>query len=159
MIDGVITKELKLLNDDRGFLMEFFRCDDHFFEKFGQLYMTGCSFGIAKAWHYHKKQTDHFICVAGKALVVLHDKRKNSPTKGETQSFILEAPPCKDNKPILLTIPVGVFHGFTAIEPAETRIVNVPDYPYNPLQPDEFRFPWNSPEIPYIWPEYVKEGG
>lgn len=159
MINGVITKQLKLLSDSRGFLMEFFRADDPFYENFGQVYMTGCKFGIAKAWHYHKKQTDHFICVQGKALVVLHDLRQESSTYGKTENFVLEAPPCSENKPILLRIPRGIIHGFTALKAPEARIVNIPSLTYNYQEPDEFRLPWDSEKISYLWPDYVKKGG
>lgn len=169
MIDGVEIKELKLIPDDRGFLMEMLRDDDAVFEKFGQVYMTGCKKGVAKGWHYHKKQTDHFVCVAGKSLVVLVDTRKESPTYGESNEFIMEAPgekytgsdiknPAKQGQ-FLLKIPKLVMHGFAAIDCDESRIVNVPTYHYEYKEPDEFRYEWNSTEIPYNWPGFIKMGG
>lgn len=159
MIKGVKVKKLRVILDERGFLMEMLRCDDHIFETFGQVYITGCMKGIAKAWHYHKQQTDHFVCVSGQALVALCDLRENSPTYKQVQEFILEAPPCRENEPILLKIPPWVAHGFTALDCEETRIVNVPTLPYRYDNPDEHRFPWNSQEIPYKWPSYVTRGG
>ena len=99
MIDGVIVKPLKLIPDDRGFLMEILRADDPVFERFGQVYITGCKEGVANAWHYHKEQTDHFVCVSGKALVVLYDERRDSPTHGEVNEFVLEGPPCQERDP------------------------------------------------------------
>ena len=155
MINGVIVKELKALVDDRGFLMEMLRADDHCFERFGQVYMTGCKRGVVKGWHYHKEQTDNFVCVLGRALVVLYDPRDGSPTKGQVEEYYLEAPPATAHKPILLQIPTYVFHGFTASGCEEARIINVPTLPYRYDQPDEFRFPWNSRDIPYQWPEEV----
>jgi len=93
MIRDVRVKPLKVLTDERGFLMEMLRADDPLFEGFGQVYITGCRRGVAKAWHYHKEQTDHFVCVSGVALVVLYDGRPDSPTHGEAQEFFLTAPP------------------------------------------------------------------
>jgi dTDP-4-dehydrorhamnose 3,5-epimerase len=49
MIQGVRLKKLKMLRDDRGFLMEILRSDDKIFERFGQAYITGCKMGVAKA--------------------------------------------------------------------------------------------------------------
>ena len=49
MIQGVEVKNLKLIPDERGFLMEILRCDDSIFERFGQVYITGCERGLAKA--------------------------------------------------------------------------------------------------------------
>lgn len=169
MIDGVVIKYLKVIPDERGFLMEMLRDDDSLFEGFGQVYMTGCAKGAAKGWHYHKKQTDHFVCVSGKALVVLSDLRDNSKTKGETNEFILEAPGEKykggevknflNKGSFLLKIPKGVVHGFCAIDCDEARIMNIPNFHYKYKNPDEFRYPWNSSDIPYKWPEFIKFGG
>ena len=159
MILGVEIKNLKSIPDERGFLMEILRSDDSIFERFGQVYITGCKRGFAKAWHYHIEQADHFVCVLGKALVVLCDTRKDSPTYEKIQEFILEAPPCKNYEPLLIKIPPLIVHGFTALECKEVRIVNVPTNPYRYDNPDEYRFPWDSEEIPYEWPSYVKKGG
>ena len=41
----------------------------------------------------------------------------------------------------------------------EARIINIPTLPYRYTNPDEYRFPWNSEEIPYRWPAHVTRGG
>jgi len=89
MIHDVAIKVLKPLQDDRGFLMEMLREDEPIFERFGQVYITGCRRGVAEGWHYHKAQTDHSVCVGGTALVVLYDPREDSPTRGMVQEFVL----------------------------------------------------------------------
>jgi dTDP-4-dehydrorhamnose 3,5-epimerase len=85
--------------------------------------------------------------------------REDSPTFKEVQEFILEAPPCEGNEPLLIKISPLIVHGFMALDCEEARIVNVPTLPYRYNNPDEYRFPWNSEEIPYKWPSYVKKGG
>ena len=40
MIEGVATKKLRVIPDERGRLMECLRSDDELFIKFGQMYMT-----------------------------------------------------------------------------------------------------------------------
>lgn len=159
MIAGVVVKPLKLLPDDRGFLMELLRADEPVFEAFGQVYITGCKVGVAKAWHYHREQSDHFMCVSGTALVVLYDNRADSSTRGEVQELILDAPPCSRADPLLVKIPPLVLHGFTALDCDEARILNVPTLPYRYTNPDEFRCAWNSTEVPYTWPVNVTRGG
>lgn len=158
MINGVKIKELKVLPDDRGFLMEMLRNDDEVFDKFGQVYMTGVKRGVAKGWHYHKIQDDHFVCVSGKALVVLYDAREGSSTKGEVQEFILSEP-TTEGEHILVKIPNGVYHGFTAVDCDEARIVNIPTQKYNYDEPDEHRCAWDCDEVPYKWPKEVTRGG
>ena len=79
-IQGVHIKKLKVVSDERGWLMEILRCDDELFQKFGQVYLTTAYPGVVKAWHYHKKQTDNFTCVHGMMKVALYDARADSPT-------------------------------------------------------------------------------
>ncbi len=159
MIQGVEVKNLKVIPDERGFLMEILRSDDPIFERFGQVYITSCRKGIAKAWHYHKEQSDHFVCLLGTALVVLFDMRKNSPTFGNVDEFILKSPPSDENESVLVKIPPQVVHGFTALNCDEARVLNIPTELYRYDDPDEYRLTWNSEEIPYNWPSYVKTGG
>jgi dTDP-4-dehydrorhamnose 3,5-epimerase len=146
MIDGVIVKKLRVIPDERGRLMELLRCDDPFFEKFGQAYMTTALPGVVKAWHYHKEQTDHFAVVKGMAKVVLYDDRDDSPTRGEVNEFFMG-----EHNPILVRIPKGVHHGFKNVGLDECIIVNCPSRPYNYDSPDEFRLDPHQNDIPYDW--------
>jgi dTDP-4-dehydrorhamnose 3,5-epimerase len=145
-ISGVKVRKLRLVPDDRGWLMEMLRSDWEEFERFGQTYVTACYPGVVKAWHYHKHQTDHFICVSGMAKVALYDPRENSPTKGMVNEFFMGT-----LNPILVKIPNMVYHGFTAVGTEMTTIVNVPTELYKYDQPDEYRIPYNDPGIPYTW--------
>jgi dTDP-4-dehydrorhamnose 3,5-epimerase len=146
MIEGVSVRKLRLIPDERGFLMEMFRSDWDEFEKFGQTYITAVNPGAVKAWHYHKLQTDHFICVAGMAKVVLYDAREGSPTHGEVNEFFMGT-----LNPTLLKIPPFVYHGFKGISQEMTLIVNVPTELYNYATPDEYRLPAHTDDIPYDW--------
>ncbi len=146
MIEGVQVRKLRLIPDERGFLLEMFRSDWPEYEKFGQVYVTAVYPGVVKGWHYHKIQTDHFVCVQGMAKVVLYDGREGSATHGEVNEFFMGP-----LNPIMLTIPKGVFHGFKGISPEMTLIVNVPSEVYNYQQPDEYRLPAHTSEIPYDW--------
>jgi dTDP-4-dehydrorhamnose 3,5-epimerase len=146
MIEGVSVRKLRLIPDERGFLMEMFRSDWDEFEKFGQTYITAVNPGAVKAWHYHKIQTDHFICVAGMAKVVLYDGRKDSLTYGEINEFFMGT-----LNPTLLKIPPFVYHGFKGISQETTLIVNVPTELYNYATPDEYRLPAHTDDIPYDW--------
>lgn len=146
MIHGVRTRKLRLIPDERGFLMEMLRSDWEEFQKFGQVYVTAVYPGVVKGWHYHKIQTDYFICIAGMAKVVLYDAREDSPTYGEINEFFMGT-----QNPMLLVIPPGVMHGFKGISQEMTLIVNVPTELYNYDQPDEYRLPAHTDQIPYDW--------
>jgi dTDP-4-dehydrorhamnose 3,5-epimerase len=146
MIDGVKTKELNIIPDERGRLTEMLRSDDDLFIKFGQCYMTTTYPGVVKAWHFHKIQTDNFIIVTGMFKVVLYDARDGSPTKGEVNEFFLG-----EHNQKLLQIPSGVYHGWKCISEHEGVVVNVSTETYNYDDPDEYRLPFDTDEIPYDW--------
>ncbi|MCJ7508173.1 MAG: dTDP-4-dehydrorhamnose 3,5-epimerase family protein [candidate division Zixibacteria bacterium] len=146
MIDGVKTKKLKVIPDERGRLMEILRSDDELFSKFGQVYITTVYPGVVKAWHYHKKQIDNIAVIKGMAKVVLYDNRENSPTKGEINEFFIG-----EHNPILICVPKLVLHGFKGISECEAIMLNCPTEVYNYQSPDEFRVPAYTKEIPYNW--------
>ena len=146
MIAGVKTRPIKIFCDERGRLMEMFRSDWPEFIAFGQTYLTTAYPGAVKAWHYHKVQTDSFICIKGMMKVVLYDGRAGSKTKGEINEFFIG-----EHNPTLVQIPPNVFHGFKCISEQEAFIINVPTRTYNYKKPDEFRLPAHTKKIPYSW--------
>ena len=146
LIKGVMVRNLKAIPDERGWLVELLRGDWKEYERFGQVYLTTCYPGVVKGWHYHKKQTDHFICIHGMAKVVLYDGREGSPTKGKVNEFFMG-----EKNLILVKIPPGVMHGFKALGSTPAYIINVPTELYSYKNPDEYRVPCDSDEIPYDW--------
>lgn len=146
MIDGIVVKQLKRHADERGYLMEMLRSDDPIFEKYGQSYISLNYPGVIRAWHYHKKQDDFWVCVKGMIKAVVYDCREGSPTQGEVNEFFLG-----DNNPALLKIPVGTMHGYKTVGTEPSLLINFPTQPYNPKDADEYREPWNSENIPYDW--------
>jgi dTDP-4-dehydrorhamnose 3,5-epimerase len=146
MINGVKTKKLKVIPDERGRLMEILRSDDEVFLKFGQVYITTVYPGVVKGWHYHKKQIDNITVIKGMAKLVLYDNRENSPTKGEINEFFIG-----EHNPMLVQVPKLVLHGFKGISENEAIMLNCPTEVYDYQKPDEFRMSAHSEEIPYNW--------
>jgi dTDP-4-dehydrorhamnose 3,5-epimerase len=146
MIEGVKTKNLKVVPDERGWLMEILRNDDEVFKNFGQVYLTTAYPDVVKAWHYHKKQTDNFTCIKGMMKVALYDDRAGSRTFGEINEFFVG-----DNNPMLISVPPLVYHGFKAIGIETAYFLSVPTLAYNYKEPDEFRLPADTDKIPYDW--------
>jgi dTDP-4-dehydrorhamnose 3,5-epimerase len=146
MIDGVEKKTLRVIPDERGRLMEILRSDDPLFQKFGQVYMTTTYPGVIKAWHYHKRQHDNVTVVFGMLKLVLFDNREQSPTHGELNEFFFG-----EHNPLLIHIPAGVYHGWKCISRDEAIAVNCVSEAYDYNNPDEYRLPYNSPDIPYDW--------
>lgn len=139
MIKGVSLKKLMVHRDERGAVFEILRSDWPEFKRFGQAYITVCKPGWVKGWHYHKKQTDNFCVIKGKAKIVLIDSKKK-----KFMEFILS-----DKEPSLLTIPAKVIHGFECVSKDECWILNIPNRLYDYKRPDEYRMKLDDPSIPY----------
>ncbi len=146
MIHGVETKRLVQHPDDRGYLAELLRADEPIFSGFGQANVTLTYPGVVKAWHYHRQQDDLWVCVRGMLRVGLYDMREDSPTHKQVQELYIG-----EQNPMLVKIPVGVAHGYTVVGSEPAILIYVVTTPYDPNAPDEFRIPWDSPDIPFDW--------
>ncbi len=145
-IHGVKTKALRLIPDERGFLMEMLRVDDQdLFTKFGQVYVSATYPGAVKAWHYHEHQVDNFVCIAGMVKLVLVDTRDDSPTRGGVNEFFLGT-----QNPTLVQVPNLVYHGWKCISQDMALVVNTTNEPYQYDKPDEFRLEPHG-TLPYDW--------
>jgi dTDP-4-dehydrorhamnose 3,5-epimerase len=146
LIEGVRVRKLKVIPDERGWLMEILRADDgEFFSKFGQVYVSATYPGVVKAWHYHKLQLDTFACVSGMVKLVLVDTRADSPTSGAVNEFVIGA-----LNPTLVQVPKLVYHGWKCIGSEVALVVNVPTEPYKYDEPDEYRLEPHG-TLPYDW--------
>ncbi len=146
LIEGVKTKSLRVIPDERGWLMEILRSDEHdLFSTFGQVYVSATYPGVVKAWHYHKEQVDNFACVNGMVKLVLVDTRPKSPTEGTVNEFFIG-----DQNPTLVQVPCLVYHGWKCISIGPSLVVNVPSTPYRHADPDEYRVEAHG-KLSYDW--------
>lgn len=155
MIHGVKIKQLKVWQDKPdlsqpdvkpGFLMEVLRADERLLKKFGQTTFTVAYKGTIKAFHWHKKQDDLWFVATGKAMVVLHDLRENSPTFGETQVIYAGKDDYK-----LIVIPVGVAHGYKVLSDEPVLLFYHTTEPYDAKNPDEERIAYDDKKIGFDW--------
>ena len=146
LIQGVRTKILTVIPDERGRLFEMLRRDEPLFKRFGQVYCTTIHRGVVKGWHYHKRQDDNFICISGMIKLVAYDARPRSRTRGLINEFFIGV-----HNPTLVQIPPGVYHGFKGLTDPEAIVINIPTEPYNRKHPDEFRVDSHHGGIPYDW--------
>ena len=145
-IEGVKVKPLRVIADERGWLMEILRADDaEMFSKFGQVYVSATYPGVVKAWHYHRRQVDNFACIAGMVKLVLVDTREGSPTRGAVNEFFVGT-----QNPILVQVPNLVYHGWKCISVEPSIVVNVPNETYDYVEPDEYRLEPHG-TLPYDW--------
>jgi dTDP-4-dehydrorhamnose 3,5-epimerase len=146
VIEGVKTKQLKVIPDERGRLMECLRADDELFVKFGQFYMTTTYPEVVKGWHLHDVQLDNIVCVKGMIKLALYDDREGSPTRGEITELFLG-----EHRPLLVQVPAGIWHGWKCVSLEEAYIINAPTEVYDYDTPDQRELPFDAPQVPYDW--------
>lgn len=155
MIDGVVIKNLVVHQDvpdaeqpevARGFLLEILRADDVFFKKFGQSIMTVAYPGTIKGFHWHERQDDLWFVATGKVAVILYDQRPASPTHKQTEVIHAGQDDYK-----LIVIPAGVIHAYKVISREPALLFYHTTEPYSPENPDERRWPLDTPEIKIDW--------
>lgn len=145
-IHDVVIKKLVTHADDRGYFREVLRDDDDLLRRFGQTSITKTYPGVIKAFHWHQRQDDLWYVVDGMARVVLHDRRPESPTCGETQVIY-----AGEDNPVLILIPVGVAHGYQVLGNKPVILFYHTTESYNPQDPDEERIPFDDPSINFDW--------
>lgn len=148
LIHGVKFKELATHVDDRGYVCEMYdsRWDWHP-DPLVFSYVFTIRPGLVKGWGLHKKHEDRYFILFGRVKIVLYDSRPDSPTKGMVSEIYLS----EYNRRIM-NIPIGVWHADENVGETEAVIVNYPTICYDHKDPDKYRLPLNTKEIPYQFP-------
>jgi dTDP-4-dehydrorhamnose 3,5-epimerase len=144
-IEGVVVKAIANVLTDNGCLTEIYRQDWRLDDKpVAQVFQKWLSPGGLSAWHMHRITVDRLFVGAGRAKVVLFDGRKHSPTVGAIQEFRLGI-----ERPALIVVPPGVWHGVKALAGQPALIINAVDQAYDYEDPDHWRLPADTLDIPY----------
>jgi dTDP-4-dehydrorhamnose 3,5-epimerase len=144
-IDGVRLKEMRSVIKQNGYLTEIYRTDWNLDQNgVDQVFQVLLNPGATEAWHVHSHTTDRFFASSGRILLVLYDARENSPTYGLVNEFRAGA-----ERPALLVVPPGVWHGVSNIGTTPVTLVNLVDVAYNYESPDHWGLPADTNLIPY----------
>jgi dTDP-4-dehydrorhamnose 3,5-epimerase len=82
----------------------------------------------------------------GLVKIVLYDAREHSKSKGRLMELH-----AGDARPCLIVVPPGIWHGMQSLGDIDALVLNCPTEAYNYSNPDHYRLPFDSPEIPYVW--------
>ncbi len=111
--------------------------------RFVQANLSSSSVGVLRGLHYHRRQLDRWIVAAGRALVALVDVRPvvagSGPAIVETRELAADD---------TVEIPVGVAHGFLALEPLDLIYLVTGEFDDS----DELGFAWDDPAVGVPWP-------
>ncbi|MBQ9537624.1 MAG: dTDP-4-dehydrorhamnose 3,5-epimerase family protein [Desulfovibrionaceae bacterium] len=148
-INGVKLQPLQVIDTPQGAVLHMLRGDyalmPTFPAGFGEIYFSEVHYGEIKAWKRHQLQQQLFAVPWGLLHLVLYDPREQSPTKGQVLSLSLGRPDHYN----LLSIPCGIWYGFTAQSHPGALLCNCANIPHDPHESEHI--PATSPLIPYSW--------
>ncbi len=147
LIQGVQVREVKNVVTGNGVTTEVFR-DDWGLAPQGIRHIIQNSFrpGIVSAWHWHRERTDYFFVIRGALRGVFYDDREESPTRGMVNVFNLSL-----LRPQMLVLPPRIWHGFQNLSGEESIQLVYSDREFRYEDPDEWRLPPDSADIPYLF--------
>ncbi|HLC38731.1 MAG TPA: hypothetical protein VJJ80_01205 [Patescibacteria group bacterium] len=137
--------------DDRGYgiynvYAPLDRNNIYFDKNSGQSNESKTAFGVKRAWHLHKLQTDCMRVSHGNAkIVVFRLDGSGRRTKSELLelNWYLEYY-IGDLKPGIVVIPPGWYHGFTPLYNKPCVLNYYVSHIYNPTKPDEHPIPYDQ---------------
>ena len=146
-IDGVVVREVLHVPRDHGVITEMYRSEwDPTGLPVVHLYQSRLFPGAIGAWSCHARSVDRLFVNQGHLKLVLFDGREESATAGQIMELHVG-----DARPAFLVIPVGVWHGLQNLGSTDALMLNLPTLAYDYADPDHYRLPWDTPEIPYAW--------
>lgn len=143
LIDGVRVHQIANVMTGYGRLTEIYRSEWDDIEV-GQVFQSVLEPSQTSAWHAHGETTDRLSITAGSMLIALFDRRPDSPTAGVVNVLRLG-----EHRPALVTVPPQVWHGVKNIGHGPATLVNVVDRAYSYENPDHYRLPPESAEVPF----------
>jgi dTDP-4-dehydrorhamnose 3,5-epimerase len=146
-IDGVVAREVLHVPRDHGVITEMYRAEwDPTGLPVVHIYQSRLFPGAIGAWSCHTKSIDRLFVNQGHLKLVLYDGREESPTHGALMELHVG-----DARPTFLILPTGVWHGLQNIGASEALMLNFPTRAYDYEDPDHWRLPYDSDQIPYSW--------
>jgi dTDP-4-dehydrorhamnose 3,5-epimerase len=136
---GVEVFPLRRFEDGRGWFVEL-RRDSQLPRPTVQTNLSFSRRGVIRGLHFHERgQADLFVCVSGRARVVVLDRES-----GETFSLDIG-----DDNPVAVWIPGAHAHGVEAL--TDVLFLYHVTEEYDPADPDEREIPWNDPRVVDLW--------
>ena len=146
LIEGVAVHEVKNVpRRGGGRLTEVYR-EDWNLDGAGveQVFQSVLEPGQTSAWHVHRHTTDRLFVNWGSLTIVLYDARARARTFGRINEFYLGA-----ERPAAVSVPPGVWHGVHNRGSEPASLLNLTDRAYRYEEPDHWRLPVDTPDIPY----------
>ena len=113
-------------------------------ERFVQANLSTSAKGVLRGLHFHRRQLDFWTVEGGVAFVALVDLR--GMIDGTADRPTVETRTLHGDEAVV--IPIGVAHGFLAIEALDLLYLVTNEYDGT----DELGFAWDDPAVGVAWP-------
>lgn len=148
-LEGPLLIQPVVHGDERGFFQETYRRSA--FESLGvsddfvQDNHSRSGRGIVRGMHFQPGMAKLIRCARGAIFDVLVDLRRDSPTFGQWEGFVLD-----DTRHLELYCPDGFAHGFCVVSETADVVYKTSDY-YAPEL--ESGFAYHDPDVAIGWPD------
>jgi len=121
-------KKINVKSDSRGWLSEIIRPEDIDNIQFGQLFLTVAYPGEVRGNHYHKRKTEWYCVIRGKAILTMVSNK----TRERKETIMGE------NKLTLVEIPPNYFHSIKNVGEKEMMLLVYVNESFNSMDADTY---------------------
>lgn len=138
-LDAVTVTELRRIPVEGGDVLHALRRDAPGFAGFGEAYFSWVRLGAIKAWKRHTRMTLNLVVPVGAVKFVFV-----SPDDGVVRTEVIG-----ERRYARLTVPPGIWFGFTGLVESGSLVLNVADIPHDPLEVERadlsaFAYDWSE---------------
>lgn len=146
-LPGVRYGTVRRSSDPRGAFRELWRASTSPSETpYVQANLSSSATGVLRGLHLHRRQRDRWVVASGRAFVALVDVRPMLPLDATATGPLVETRELRADD--WVEIPIGVAHGFLALEPLDLVYLVTNEYDGS----DELGFAWDDPTAAVPWP-------
>ena len=146
LMDAVLLTPLRRIPVPRGDVFHAIKASDEGFAGFGEAYFTTVDHGAVKGWKRHRRMTMNLIVPSGAVEFVLGD---DSAGGGAPSFRSITLSPASDESYARLTVPPGLWMGFSGRGEGLNLVLNFASIPHDPeeaenRQLDSFAWDWST---------------
>jgi dTDP-4-dehydrorhamnose 3,5-epimerase len=126
-IEGVVVRDLRKFNDERGWLTELFRHDELAAEFYPTMtYVSATRPGVTRGPHEHVDQADLFCFIGPSNFKIrMWDNRADSKTFNHVMTLVVG-----EDNPKSVLVPKGVVHAYQNVGTEQGIVINCPNRLY-----------------------------
>lgn len=140
-LEAIRVTPLKRIAVEGGDVLHAMRRDEVGYIGFGEAYFSMVERGATKAWKRHRRMTLNLVVPVGSVCFVFRGFGGEAPD-AETRSEVIG-----ESRYARLTVPPGIWFGFTGLASPVSLVLNIADVPHDPEEVERAAIG----DFPYDW--------